>query len=145
MKGESKNLPFDADISWFNRVRLTSHVLQREKGELCVPSALLCVVEASGGHADSDDIEGDKEGPQRLPERPSISNFFKHLWGKNSALRPRVHAFAVGRRFVTFPVLGLRVRLHQPPAQGMHRRSRCYVVFLVTKKKEVAFLRRLNS
>ena len=70
MKGESKNLPFDADMSWFNRVRLTSDVLQREKEELCVPSALLCVVEASGGYADSDDIEGNKEGATETPEGP---------------------------------------------------------------------------
>ena len=46
------------------------------------------------------------------------------VW-KNSALRTRVReicalctsAFAVGRHFVTFPVLSLQVQLHQTPAQ----------------------------
>ena len=61
---------------------LTSHVLQREEEELCVPSVLLCVVEAFGGYADSDDVEGTQEWPQRLPEDLSISILFQASLGK---------------------------------------------------------------
>ena len=54
-------------MSSLNRVRLTSHVLQQEE-ELCVPTTLLRVGEASGGYADSDDVEGTQAWPQRLPD-----------------------------------------------------------------------------
>ena len=53
-EGTQKNCSLSAHVSWFTGVRFTSHVLQQEKEELCV----LCVVEAFGGYADSDDVEG---------------------------------------------------------------------------------------
>ena len=45
VKGNEKNAR-SVRMSWFDGVCLTAHVLQREQEELCVPSVLLCVVEA---------------------------------------------------------------------------------------------------
>ena len=58
VKGNGKNCSLSARMSCFDRVCLTSHVLQQEQEELRASSALLRVVEASGGNADSDDVEG---------------------------------------------------------------------------------------
>ena len=57
VKGNKKNCSLSAHMSsWFNGVRLKSHVLQEEE-KLCVPAVLLCVVGAFGGYAYSDDVE----------------------------------------------------------------------------------------
>ena len=83
-----------------------------EKEERCVPTVLLPVVEAFGGDAYSDDVEGAQQ-PHRLQQGPCISILFG---GKTCSSNPRAtsmvcalcpSAFAVGRHFVTFPVLGL--------------------------------------
>ena len=67
-----------------------------------------------------------KERPQRLPEGPAISIMFMRPWRRNllfepacdiDGLRSLPHSFAVGRHFLTLPVIGLHVRLHQPPAR----------------------------
>ena len=60
-----------AQVSWFDRVCLTAHVLQQEKEELCVPSVLLCIVDAFGGYTYSDDVEG------------------AHRWEKTCSSNPR--------------------------------------------------------
>ena len=66
----------------------------------CVPPELLCVVEAFGGYVGSGDIWG----------KTDLRTSVRHRWS----------AFAVGRHFVTLPVLGFQGQLHQPPAQEKH-------------------------
>ena len=78
-------------LTWV-RVCLTSVILLHEK-KSCVPSVLVRVVEASGGYADTDDIEGRGKAGENAYE---IDGLRRHL--------------------VTLPVLGLQVRLLQDPA-----------------------------
>ena len=115
---ERKHCSLSAYLSWF----------AARKKEHCLPTVLLRVVEAFGDYADSDDVEGAQALPQRLPPGPSVSILFKHLWEgegrggeKFCSSNPRAtsmicalcpSAFAVGRHFVTFPVLGLQVQVH---------------------------------
>ena len=59
---ESKNRAFDAHVSWFDRVCLTAHVLQKRKN-----GALRAyLVEASDGFAGSGDVEGAHERPHHI-------------------------------------------------------------------------------
>ena len=76
-------------MSWFNRVRLTSHDLQQQKDH-CAPTVLLRVVEASGGYADSNDVEGartwpnDLHGPRTRAEKRSQRVSVKRKRGSQS-------------------------------------------------------------
>ena len=88
-----------------------------------MPSVLLCVVDAFGGYADSDDVEGTQEWPQRLPEDLSIHSV-SSIFGEKALLRPRATSMVCAlcpspSRWadisMTLPVVGSQVRLQQLP------------------------------
>ena len=103
----------------------------RKKEEFCVPSAVLCVVEAFGGYTN----RGRSVKATKIPIIATPSPFCSSIFGRRfCSLNPRAtlvvcaicpSAFAVRRHFVAFPVLGLQVKLHQPPTQEVTRDVSC--------------------
>ena len=86
-EGKRENRAFNAQVSCFDRVCLTSDVTHEKEIELCVRSVLFCVIELFGDRTDSYDIKSTQAGPRRLPERPSI--LLQHLWEKSAqAVQP---------------------------------------------------------